>query len=126
MLAASVFLSGWGILHFLIPSLGKFGQQLQGVPDFTVDYFFFLNFMGSLCLVVFGLLGVVVASRFWDNVAAVKLIAWPLGLLCLAYAGYMLVSPWRNLPFPVPITVYQVGPALLALCFVIPAVKRKA
>jgi len=123
MVFGSVFIGAWGVLHFFIPSLGDFGEQLQGVPNFTVDYILLINFMASLILIVFGILGVLVATRLWANAAAVKLIGWPTGLICLAYSGYILVKPWR-VPFPVPTIVYVIGAALLALCFLIPALRR--
>lgn len=79
MLFGSVFIAAWGVFHFFIPSLGKFDEQLQGVPNFTVDYNLLVNFMASLILIVFGILGVLVATRLWADAAAVKLIGWPAG-----------------------------------------------
>ena len=93
------------------------------MSDFTVDYILFVNFMDSLILVVFGILGVLVATCLWANRAAVKLIGCSTGIVCLAWSGYMLIKPWQ-VPFPVPTIVYAIGPALLALCFLIPVLRR--
>jgi hypothetical protein len=68
-------------------------------------------------------LGVLVATRLWPDTTAVKLVGYSTGFMCLAYSGYMLIKPWR-VPFHVPTVVYVIGPALLALCFLVPASRR--
>lgn len=128
-LVGSLFLLGWGILHVFIPALGQFDQQLQGVPALTVDTILLVNLFASLCLITFAVLGVVTATRLWDNEAAVNLVLWPMGLLCLAYAAYMLVRPLR-LPVADPLlsvahAAYVVAPLALALCFLLPLWQRR-
>lgn len=120
-LLGSLFLAGWGVLHLFIPLLAQYDVQLQGVPAFTVDYILLVNFFASVCLVLFGGLGVLVATRLWEDATAVKLVLWPLVGVALLYAAYMLVRPLR-LPVPDPWlgvahVAYVVLPVLLAFGF---------
>ena len=79
MILGSVFIGAWGVLHLFIPVLGDCRGQLRRVPAFTVDLIYFVNFMASLILIIFGVLGILVTTRLWAEATAVKLVAWPVG-----------------------------------------------
>ncbi len=130
VILGSVFALGWGVLHLLIPQLGRFDQQLSGLAPLTSDYFYLVNFFASVCLVIFGVLGLVVTLRLWANREAVSLVLWPMVLVSVAYAVYMAVRPLRLPSLPLPESVlhlmYVVGPLVLALLFLVPALRVRA